>query len=1071
WEGYGGYVASGVSTWVSGDGVITIQGIPQDATVEQAFLYWMCEFYNPYINFEYDVVMGTQIGVDGTWYSFRGDVTSIVERNGDYHIINMTGFGASIVAVYSHPSSRYTAVLINDGQDTNFGDSPPQWLTETSFYGFYASIDPLANVTYILGDGQTYYEGEWRHDMYSFNGVVIATDEADGSDGNGDTHGWDTDTYNVSEYVKPGDFRAVANIYEDNDDLGWVASVFSVTMGATYVPPKADAGPDQTVNEGDLVYLVGNDSVGGAFYGITPPKNLVSWWPGEEDAEDIADSNHGTLIDGTTFDVGKVGQAFSFDGSNDRVGVADSDNLKITGSMTIDAWIFIKSFPNPSPGLGHILFRGDSRSGHDPYYLCILYNGNIRFHVENLTEWVNLEVPIPENRWVLVVATLDNATGLMRIYIDGTLAVEIVTAIRPYRDLDPLWSPGIGIGNHAPSGIYNHPFHGLIDELEIFSRALNDSEIQALFTADIAGKFRNTSSEVPIVSYEWDFESDGIFDYLETISDAPDGAFDGNTAHVYGDNGVYTVTLRVTDDSGADDTDTCVVIVNNVAPTIQPFGPFIIEEGSTLSIDGIASDPGSDDLNFIWSWGDGTPFNTSVYYNDGANPDPYPSPNGIFPFSKINSTNHTYVNCGIYKLNLTVVDDDDGITVYLTNVTVISISPPVLYINTSDDKEDVILYWEHHFPLGVDHYLIYRSTSQIAFDFNTVWVDTSCDNETGELSPIAKRTMWNDTFAALPEHDNYEEQYYYVIRMVNILGNISRTSRTVGKWTKQFPSGESTFSLPLLPMEPFYTEYYTTGMCANYIRYMDPVTHRWREHNFGAGIGNNVEMKLGEGYEVRFSSPTNYTFTGMPGAMISYLDASFGFDATPEIGDAQNLSVNVDISGNVIISWVIPEKTSLGVSYWVYRSEKRDGFWGTAGIDYEKIYRADGIGNPGETVMVCDPFVVLPGTERYYMIVPYNNLTGKKGVSTYSIGIWAEEYSCGYDSVGIPLKLKDNHTADWYCDRITDTEGINYFNSSKERWYWHSTIMPVGAFDTNLVMTEGYQISTRNVTGFAFIGV
>ncbi len=71
-----------------------------------------------------------------------------------------------------------------------------------------------------------------------------------------------------------------------------------------------------------------------------------------------------------------------------------------------------------------------------------------------------------------------------------------------------------------------------------------------------------------IISYEWDFESDGIYDYQETSAFAPDGAFDGKTTHVYGDDGNYTVTLRVTDNNNLSATDTCNITVQNVDPKV-----------------------------------------------------------------------------------------------------------------------------------------------------------------------------------------------------------------------------------------------------------------------------------------------------------------------------------------------------------------------------------------------------------------------------------------------------------------------------------------------------------------------
>ena len=57
---------------------------------------------------------------------------------------------------------------------------------------------------------------------------------------------------------------------------------------------------------------------------VPPPASMVSWWPGDENANDIQGNNNGTLQNGATFAAGKVGQAFSFDGVNDFIEVPNS---------------------------------------------------------------------------------------------------------------------------------------------------------------------------------------------------------------------------------------------------------------------------------------------------------------------------------------------------------------------------------------------------------------------------------------------------------------------------------------------------------------------------------------------------------------------------------------------------------------------------------------------------------------------------------------------------------------------------------------------------------------------------
>ena len=154
--------------------------------------------------------------------------------------------------------------------------------------------------------------------------------------------------------------------------------------------------------------------------------------------------------------------------------------------------------------------------------------------------------------------------------------------------------------------------------------------------------------------------------------------------------------------------------------------------------------------------------------------------------------------------------------------------------------------------------------------------------------------------------------------------------------------------------------------------------------------------------------------------------------------------------------------------YEVYYSSARDGFFGTLGVDYDLACPSIGFGT--NTTTISGLGANDPGARLYFMVVPFNSL-GIRGASTYSIGVWTEEYLQGYDTFGLPLKLDSNQTADWYCDKIPDTVGINYYIVNEQRWAWHSTRMPAGAYDPMLVMTEGYQISTSSATKFTFIGV
>jgi hypothetical protein len=78
-----------------------------------------------------------------------------------------------------------------------------------------------------------------------------------------------------------------------------------------------------------------------------------------------------------------------------------------------------------------------------------------------------------------------------------------------------------------------------------------------------------------------------------------------------------------------------------------------------ITFEAIASDPGSDDLIFIWDFGNGGTAGPNTYFNNGIGPDPYPSPD-INPMNVSDTVLHAYAASGSYTVTLTAMDDDGG---------------------------------------------------------------------------------------------------------------------------------------------------------------------------------------------------------------------------------------------------------------------------------------------------------------------------------------------------------------------------------------------------------------------------
>ena len=161
---------------------------------------------------------------------------------------------------------------------------------------------------------------------------------------------------------------------------------------------------------------------------VPDPTGLVSWWRGETNANDTFGSNNGSVLNGVYFEPGLVGTCFHFvSGSNARVFVPDNPTLNLTNSLTIEGWIKVN--------FGYwILNRGDDVAHEFSYGMTLVGETDTRLKFiigASPTDYVELyTAPLLTNVWLHVAGTLDDASGDMRIYVNGQIAAETNTAIR-----------------------------------------------------------------------------------------------------------------------------------------------------------------------------------------------------------------------------------------------------------------------------------------------------------------------------------------------------------------------------------------------------------------------------------------------------------------------------------------------------------------------------------------------------------------------------------------------------------------------------------------------------------------
>jgi len=178
--------------------------------------------------------------------------------------------------------------------------------------------------------------------------------------------------------------------------------------------------------------------------------------------------NDGTIY-GATWVKGKFGYALSFDGVDDYVKVSYSEIFdSLVNEITIAAWVNIYSFP--SSGIKSIVQRGywDPETGS--FLFAVHSTEKFYFYIADGTTARELKAFTPElNKWYYAVATA-KLPEFMRIYVNGELVGEITDL--PINEINKLTKP-IDVGTNR--------WHGIIDEVRIYNRALTPLEIKKLY--------------------------------------------------------------------------------------------------------------------------------------------------------------------------------------------------------------------------------------------------------------------------------------------------------------------------------------------------------------------------------------------------------------------------------------------------------------------------------------------------------------------------------------------------------------------------------------------------------------
>jgi hypothetical protein len=392
----------------------------------------------------------------------------------------------------------------------------------------------------------------------------------------------------------------------------------------------------------------------------------------------------------------------------------------------------------------------------------------------------------------------------------------------------------------------------------------------------------------------------------------------------------------------------------------------------------------------------------------------------------------------------------DEVTAGIPDVFITVLSPQLLPPYVTDiipANLELNITWNLSPSLTVNAYDIYGGPTQTLIDFNAVIASTP-----DEPPPAAR------TWVKFPFNYLADPEFYFVVRARNNAGGPewSPSSNTAGYYTIDFDGGTNTFSLPL---EPFSVsamnleDYLAIIPNALSVSYLDG-NDDWQTLQ-PPTMPPFTPAVQGQGYVLETSDITNHTFTGQPSAMISYMDGIlWDFQA--------GALVSASISGSdVSLTW---QDLGVGIQYYVYRSETRDGFFPGSPGTYSILNGGSPVPGPSylDTGAASNP------SDYYYMIIPINTGTMELGSSTYSVGVLKATYN-GNEMIGLPVKPQwGDKYADWYVDQIPNALGLVYLEGGI--WKAHFKEFPEGVYDTILEFGKGYEITVYSTSSYIFVG-
>ncbi len=272
--------------------------------------------------------------------------------------------------------------------------------------------------------------------------------------------------------IKPGDWELTVNAYNANYELTYTGSI------------KVEINP----GEETTIYL-NLDPVTGSLniiitWGVNLTNGLVAYYPFNSNANDESSNGNDGDVYGATLTEDRFGnpnQAYYFDG-DDYIIVQNDSSIEFTESISISVWA--KGLANKTYNTGYSIAGIVGKANCAPYGIGVDDGDRALFQIYSDTTYyraMKSEIQIVPEQWYHYIGVFKSGE-YVKLYINGLITAEITENIPQYfnQSSDDLW-----IGTRSLSLTPSFPryfFNGSIDDIRIYNRALNDQEIQKIFS-------------------------------------------------------------------------------------------------------------------------------------------------------------------------------------------------------------------------------------------------------------------------------------------------------------------------------------------------------------------------------------------------------------------------------------------------------------------------------------------------------------------------------------------------------------------------------------------------------------